>query len=353
MRKEPANRFVSIGWISAVAIGGITLAAAALAQSPFDTALVFDPLTVIQAARPPRGSSFKDLVIGQATRPMVAAALGQPTGGTGNVVEWKDTADCRRFDLEGITARFDRNDVLEQLWIRLRRPLHPGTVVAAFSLNQPSEIRPNGAQEVQMFTPAGIAMGVRGGWVDALWLIQARPAPAHATTAAPPPPPTEVTPAPGIWSGSAIPPGPTSPPPEIPPFNWPVAGQEVLPPNAPPAAAEDEAGPVKAVALEFLAAANRGDVAALRRVATDDLARRLEEDLEGQTQEDRAERQVRKLTCDGDRARAEVWMKNPAVQNLYAELMASVELQRSPGGWQVSRFSVKPYLRDLDEEVRP
>jgi hypothetical protein len=283
---------------------------------------------------------------------MVAAALGQPTGGTDNVVEWKDSADCRRFDLEGITARFDRNDVLEQLWIRLRRPLHPGSVAAAFSLNHPSEIRPNGTQEVHMFTPAGIAMGIKGGWVDALWLIQARPAPAGATTAAPPPP-TEVTPVPGIWSGSAIPPGPASPPPDIPAFNWPVSGQDLQRPDAPPAPGDEESGRVKAATLEFLAAANRGDVAALRRVATDDLARRLEEDLEGQTQEDRAERQVRKLTCDGDRAHAEVWMKNPAVQNLYAELMASVDLQRAAAGWRVSRFSVKPYLRDLEGEVRP
>lgn len=74
MGKKAKNRLASMGWISAAAIGGITLAAAALAQSPFDTALVFDPLTVIQRASPPRGSSFKDLVVGQATRPMVAAA---------------------------------------------------------------------------------------------------------------------------------------------------------------------------------------------------------------------------------------------------------------------------------------
>ena len=203
-----------------------------------------------------------------------------------------------------------------------------------------------------MFAPAGIAMGITGGWVNALWLIHARLPPVRSA-ASPSPPSTDTILVPGVGADAPTTQDPVGSPPEIPGINWPVAGQDPLRPDQPAGLEDPEAGRARAVALEFLAAANRGDVAALRRLAAEDLVQRLEEQLEGQTQEDRAERQVRKLVCENDRARAEVWMKNPEVQNLYAELLATVELEHSAADWRVTRFSVKPYIRDLEEEVRP
>jgi hypothetical protein len=352
MRLSFNHRPASTGRISVIVIGAAVLAAVALAQSSFDSALAFDPLIVMQPASPPKGSTFKDLVIGESTRVMVTAALGRPTGGNGNVVEWRDSADCRQFDLESITVRFDANNVLDQIWMRLRRPVDPGSVISALRLIGPPDIRPNGAQQVHVFAPAGIAMGITGGQVDALWLLQTGK-----------PPRSKPAPAPAILPGPEDGPGRAPIPADVPRINPDMSGKS--PPPYPDAVdpqpqvgafgrsqgGDEEA--VKVVALEFLVAANRGDVAALRRVAADDLVRRLEEQLEGQTQEDRAERQVRRLDCENDRARAEVWMRNPEVQNLYAELLATVELERSAAEWRVTRFSVKPYLRDLEEEVRP
>ncbi len=179
------RRIVSTARLSLAAFCSLVLVTAALAQSPLDTALVFDPLIVIQPARDGTGSSFKDLVIGRSTRSGVAAALGNPTGGDGRVEEWRGSADCRRFDLEALTARFDEHGVLEQMLLRLRRPLLPGSVISTLHLTAPSEVWANGAQEIRLFEPAGIGMGITGGQVDALWLIQARPARADGASGAP------------------------------------------------------------------------------------------------------------------------------------------------------------------------
>src|SRR5512140_3598398 len=85
--KEAPVRLKLVGWMCStirttiVAVGSVVLATAAFSQSPLDTEhLVFDPLLAIRPARGATGSSFKDLVIGQATRSMVVAALGRPTG---------------------------------------------------------------------------------------------------------------------------------------------------------------------------------------------------------------------------------------------------------------------------------
>jgi hypothetical protein len=617
MQNGPSIRTVSAARFRHVACVAFLLVGATLAQSPFESGLVFDPLTVIQPARPGSGSAFKDLVIGRATRPLVVAALGAPTSSTGPVEQWLDSADCRRFALQSITVRFDTRGVLDQIHLVLAAPLLPGAVAAALSLGQPTEIRPNGAQEIRLFAPAGIGMGITAGQVDALWLINASagpptPEPGPAALGPPPldtpwPPPAAAPPAlprllaiqnvvietQSLWNnepalqvsatvratqfesrpirlevrlrdrqGRMIPAPPGWPPefsdganlrlaaydqlrfadatwspwvyipyralpspapgepwvvsvlavcggygalseslavpgaplgptacvrltgvqlcttqgpdplacpagsdpfttePGQPPEPGAIVSAEVqtealaaplvltlqlrqpggepvraaptapyaersaegrwirqtttpvghgpaywpglqaaipyhsldLPPglhhlilnytaeaaglrafaeteitlpipergqaapplhNTPGGDQGSEAAQVQSVALEFLAAANRGDVATLRTLGAETLVDRMEAQLAGRTQTDRVERQVRKLKCDNNHARAEVWMKNPEVTNLYAELLAAVDLERSAAGWRVSRFSVTPYLRELDVEKRP
>jgi hypothetical protein len=137
------------------------------------SALVYDPLTVIQPAAPGAGSSYKDLSIGKSTRAEVLSALGAPTRDQGSIEEWAGTADCQRFALESITARYSDANVLDQLMLRLKTPLALSTVVAKLGLSRLSETRRDGAQEIRLYQSVGIGIGVQEGQVVRLWLLRA------------------------------------------------------------------------------------------------------------------------------------------------------------------------------------
>ena len=81
---------------------------------------------VITAPRPGRNpSEVGDFLPADAPSRQAVAALGAPSGQKDRVQGWQKTDACRNYGLYSIAARYNENDIIEELELILARPLEP------------------------------------------------------------------------------------------------------------------------------------------------------------------------------------------------------------------------------------
>lgn len=107
---------------------------------------------------------------------------------------------------------------------------------------------------------------------------------------------------------------------------------------------------LKELASAFLAAARRGDRAAVESMATRGLAARLQT----VAPTGGVRQTVKRSATEGDRGWVQVLLQNPASREIGGEVMVTLRFVREAGIWKVSEMDVEPYLPELnlEEEVR-
>lgn len=157
-------------------IAFLALASTAAAQDAKPTWLV----RRAKAATPP---AFDTLTIGKTTREEAVAALDAPSGQKDRVQGWQKTDACRNYGLYSIAARYDENDIIEELELILARPLEPWIVESDLRLDRPTERtdasrNPSAPAERLIYADAGVRLLVARERVVAIQLFAPTDVPA-------------------------------------------------------------------------------------------------------------------------------------------------------------------------------
>ena len=167
------------GQIVAGCVFALLSAAVACAGPPgFEdiSTLVFDPLSIVKPATGGRGPSFLSIEVGRSGKQAVELTLGPPSrvDSMREVVLWRRTHFCTRYDLEAVALRYSREGVVEWMELVLRNKERVAAAKNRLHLGQPTETRQEDRWTVYRYAPAGVELITEQGNVGTIKLFSPR-----------------------------------------------------------------------------------------------------------------------------------------------------------------------------------
>jgi len=117
----------------------LTASIALLVLASITAAQDAKPTWLVRRAKAATLPAFDTLTIGKTARDEAVAKLGAPSGEKDRVQGWRDTNACRNYGLYSIAARYDENDIIEELELILAKPLELFLAESNLRLDRPTE----------------------------------------------------------------------------------------------------------------------------------------------------------------------------------------------------------------------